>query len=242
LEYGAFLSVPDDTERAAPGVAEAAAQFKRHALMKSAPVWYTNPWRWLEYTLWIVGLCALAYCIFVVLDAAIIQACLARMLERSRDTATHSAVLSQTAAAVTTKPAKKGISLRRADLLGRLEIPRIGLSAVVLEGVGPRTMRVALGHIPGTSSPGQPGNVGIAGHRDTLFRALRLINMQDEIVLETTAKLYHYRVTSLEVVDPDYVVVLRSNNKDQLTLVTCYPFSYLGPAPKRFIVHANLAP
>lgn len=201
-----------------------------------------NPSRWLEYPFWIVGGCALAYCILVALDAAIIQFRLTRMLERARGTTAHVAALTRPSGGVTTKPVEKALSLGGTDLLGRLEIPRIGLSAVVLEGVGSRTMQVALGHIPGTPSPGQQGNVGVAGHRDTFFRALHRINMQDEIVLETTAKTYHYRVTSLEVVDPEYVAVLRSNNKDELTLVTCYPFSYLGPAPKRFIVHADLTP
>jgi sortase A len=210
--------------------------------MKSAQRWYANPSRWLEYTLWIVGWCALAYCILVVLDAAIIQLRLTRMLERARGTTAHVAGSTRSFGGVTTKPAEESLSLGGRDLVGRLEIPRIGISAVVLEGVAPRTMRVAVGHIPGTSSPGQRGNVGIAGHRDTFFRALRHINMQDEIVLETTAKMYHYRVTSLEIVDPDYVAVLRSKNTDELTLVTCYPFSYVGPAPKRFIVHADLAP
>jgi sortase A len=112
---------------------------------------------------------------------------------------------------------------------------------MVLEGVGPRTLRVGLGHIPGTSNPGQPGNVAIAGHRDTFFRPLRGIKQGDEITFETPKQDYHYRVSSVEVVDPADIAVLKSHQKNEMTLVTCYPFSYIGAAPKRFIVHAVLA-
>jgi sortase A len=111
---------------------------------------------------------------------------------------------------------------------------------MVLDGASSQTMRVGLGHITGTSSPGENGNVAIAGHRDTFFRPLRRIQEGDEILLETPAKALTYRVSSTEIVDPSDVAVLRSHGKDELTLVTCYPFSYLGPAPKRFIVHALL--
>jgi sortase A len=122
--------------------------------------------------------------------------------------------------------------------LAVLDIPRIGLSAMVLEGVGSRTLRVGVGHVPGTSSPGQQGNVAIAGHRDTFFRPLRRIQPGDDIFLGIPRQDYHYRVTSLEVVDPADVAVLKPHENDELTLVTCYPFSYIGPAPKRFIVRA----
>jgi len=121
----------------------------------------------------------------------------------------------------------------------RLEIPRVGLSTIVLEGVGSRTLRVAIGHVPGTSWPGQPGNVVIVGHRDTFFRPLRKIRLCDEVSLETADHTYHYRVSAFEIVDRDNLSVLRFHGKDELTLITCYPFSYLGPAPKRFVIHAE---
>jgi sortase A len=111
---------------------------------------------------------------------------------------------------------------------------------MVLEGDGPRSLRVGLGHIPGTSNPGQPGNIGIAGHRDTFFRSLRRIDKGDEIIMETAAKTYRYRVSAIEIVEPQNVGVLSAENKDELTLVTCYPFSYIGSAPKRFVVHAEV--
>jgi sortase A len=81
----------------------------------------------------------------------------------------------------------------------------------------------------------------MAGHRDTFFRPLRQIEAHDEIIFDTAAQTYHYRVSSTEIVDPHDVAVLKSGKKDELTLVTCYPFYYLGRAPKRFIVHADLA-
>jgi len=124
-------------------------------------------------------------------------------------------------------------------LLGRLEIPRLGVSVIVAEGTDERTLRRAGGHIAGTSFPGQHGNVGIAGHRDTLFRPLRNIRKNDLITLTTLGGEYRYRVTSTEIVDPSDVTVLQSDGHEVLTLVTCYPFYFIGPAPDRFIVRAK---
>lgn len=125
-------------------------------------------------------------------------------------------------------------------LVGRLVIPRLNLRAVVREGAGAQTLDVALGHIPGTSLPGQPGNVGIAGHRDTLLRGLRHIEKNDLIQLQTPAGNYSYQVENTSVVKPDDVAVLQPSRHPELTLVTCYPFYYVGPAPGRFVVKARL--
>jgi sortase A len=124
--------------------------------------------------------------------------------------------------------------------IGRLTIPRLHLRAMVREGAGEATLAVALGHIPGTALPGQPGNIGIAGHRDTLFRALRTIAKGDTIVLQTTQRSYSYSVEELSIVKPQDVAVLASRSYPEITLVTCYPFYYVGPAPERFIVRARL--
>jgi sortase A len=124
-------------------------------------------------------------------------------------------------------------------LLGRMEIPRLGVSLIVAEGTAESTLRRAGGHIPGTSFPGQRGNVGIAGHRDTLFRPLRNIRQNDVITVTTLAGEYRYRVTSTEIVSPTDVTVLQSDGHEILTLVTCYPFYFVGPAPDRFIVRAE---
>ena len=123
--------------------------------------------------------------------------------------------------------------------MGEIELTRIGVTAIILEGTDERTLRRAVGHIPGTPLPGQPGNVAIAGHRDTFFRALRHVRQDDEIALMTLGGSYRYRVESISVVGPKDTQVLDNSGGDILTLVTCYPFSFVGPAPRRFIVRAQ---
>jgi sortase A len=124
-------------------------------------------------------------------------------------------------------------------LIGRMEIPRLGLSVMVVEGVGTRALRRAAGHIPGTALPGQPGNVGISAHRDTFFRPLRKIQKDDVITFTTVLGDYRYRVMYTKVVKPRDVEVLHAGGTEILTLVTCYPFYFVGPAPSRFIVQAE---
>ena len=126
--------------------------------------------------------------------------------------------------------------------LGRIEIARIGLAAMILEGTNGRTLRRAVGHIPGTPLPGQQGNVAIAGHRDTFFRPLRNVQHNDEITLTTLDGTYRYLVDSTQVVAPEDTQVLDDSRDTILTLVTCYPFYFVGPAPKRFIVRAHKIP
>lgn len=124
-------------------------------------------------------------------------------------------------------------------VIANLAIPRIGLSTVVVEGAEDRDLKLAAGHIAGTTLPGEPGNIGIAGHRDTFFRPLRLIHKDDEIVLTIPHEQDRYSVVSTTIVDPDDIAVLYPTSHDALTLVTCYPFYYVGAAPKRFIVQAE---
>ncbi len=124
-------------------------------------------------------------------------------------------------------------------LIGRIEILRVGVSAVVVEGTGELALRRAAGHITGTGLPGEPGNIGIAGHRDTFFRSLRKIQRDDIITLTTARGQFRYRVVSMEVVSPHDVAVLNPDGNEILTLVTCYPFYFVGSAPNRFIVRAE---
>lgn len=191
---------------------------------------------WLERALWTAGCCALGYCVFTSIDASVTQRQLARSFEKSRTDVdvTVPATLNNSTADAHKAPAQPG-----SRIVGRLEIPRLGVSLVILEGAGSKTLRVGLGHVPGTPLPGQPGNVVIAGHRDTFFRPLRNIKIGDEVSVDTTAHTYYYQVSSFEIVDPHNVNALRFHNKNEVTLITCYPFSYVGPAPKRFIVHAE---
>lgn len=123
--------------------------------------------------------------------------------------------------------------------LGRIEIHRIGLEAMIMEGLGEKTLRHAVGHIPGTPAPGQSGNVGLAAHRDTFFRPLRNVRKGDEIIVTTLDGVSRYRVELLSVVEPENVDVLKNTPDTVLTLVTCYPFHFIGPAPRRFIVRAR---
>jgi sortase A len=124
------------------------------------------------------------------------------------------------------------------DILGRISIPRLDLSAIVEEGVDETTLSRAVGHIPGTALPGEVGNIGIAGHRDTFFRKLKDLRPSDEIDLTTHSGHYRYVVDSLTVVEPSDVGVLEAKGGQNLTIVTCFPFKYIGNAPRRFIVHA----
>jgi sortase A len=125
-------------------------------------------------------------------------------------------------------------------LIGRLSIPRLDLHAMVREGTADKTLSLALGHIAGTARPGQNGNVGVAGHRDSLFRGLRNIKLNDRIVFETSdGGSYVYQVNSTRIVKPTEVSVLDAGLYPELTLVTCYPFNYIGSAPDRFIVKAR---
>lgn len=129
--------------------------------------------------------------------------------------------------------------LDEGELIGRIEIPSVGVSAMVLEGVGKKTLRRGAGHIPGTPLPWRTGNMGLAAHRDSFFRGLKDIRKNDTIVLKTLEGTFEYRVDSTEVVRPEDTHVLDDTGEPALTLVTCYPFYYVGSAPKRFIVRAE---
>lgn len=124
-------------------------------------------------------------------------------------------------------------------VIGMIEIPRVGVRAIVREGTDDETLALAVGHLPGTAHPGQRGNTVLAGHRDTFFRGLREIRVHDEVLLLIPPLIYAYRVESLEVIAPEETRVLEATKDEALTLVTCYPFQYVGHAPNRFIVRAK---
>lgn len=127
-------------------------------------------------------------------------------------------------------------------IIGRIEVPRLNVSAVVREGVDSKTLRRAAGHVPGTALPGDDGNVAVAAHRDTFFRGLRDVRESDRIRMVTPDGNFEYIVRSTQIVTPSDVQVLEpKDGKRELTLITCYPFNYVGHAPKRFIVKAEEA-
>jgi sortase A len=131
--------------------------------------------------------------------------------------------------------------LQTGEIIGRVDIPRLRLSAAVAEGDDEKTLRKAVGHLPDTPLPWQrQGNVGLAAHRDGLFKPLEKIRTNDEVRVVTSRGEYHYRVTKTQVVDPDDVWVLAPTPTPTMTLITCFPFSFVGNAPRRFIVQAEL--
>jgi len=192
---------------------------------------------WVQRVLFAGGLLMLGYCGFVLFDVTIFQHRetdrLESLLNERRQTGNASP---QAATASSMSPA----SFAGPDgLIGRIKIARLGISVVVVEGTGKRTLRRAAGHIEGTALPGQPGNVAISAHRDTFFRPLRNVKLNDIVALTTPNGEYRYRVISTKVVKPSDVSVLNSDGNEILTLITCYPFYFVGAAPDRFIVRAE---
>ena len=127
-------------------------------------------------------------------------------------------------------------------VVGILEIPRLGFSEVVAEGDTESELRVAIGHLPDTPLPWQPGNSALAAHRDGRFRALKDVRVGDRLRLETHQGTLNYVLRETVIVEPDDVWVLNPTSNRTLTLITCYPFEFIGPAPKRFVITAEAVP
>src|SRR5258706_5239320 len=187
--------------------------------------------RWLERLLFFIAAGCLGYYLYVDIEARLYQSC-----EDSESDTILASGASSTAGDRGARPAPA-----EGSTIGRIEIPRLGVSAVIRAGSDARTLRLAVGYIPGTALPGEKGNVGLAGHRDTFFRKLRDINPDDEIRVTTKDGVFHYYVQRTNIVQPKDVWVLNATSYPALTLVTCYPFWYVGSAPQRFVVRATLA-
>ena len=168
----------------------------------------------------------MGYGVYEVAGGRLYQAWRGRELDRALDSLP-----------VQTAP-RRTVSYEQGSAIGRLEIPRIGLSVVVLEGSDTGTLRLGVGRVRNSSLPGDPGNVVLAGHRDTFFRSLREIRSGDKISLRTPEGTFPYTVDWTSVVNPSDTSVLLPTASPALTLVTCYPFYYIGSAPQRFIVRA----
>jgi len=130
-------------------------------------------------------------------------------------------------------------AVKEGEVLGRIEIPRLGLKVAILQGTSSATLRAGAGHIEGTPLPGERGNTGIAGHRDTWFRDLKDVRASDEILVETATGVGRYQVDWIQITNPADVGILAPSNEYALTLVTCFPFHFIGAAPERFVVHAH---
>ena len=184
--------------------------------------------RWIARSLLAVGIACLAWSGLVALQVSVYQRQGRLALESLLATAAVREPV--TAAAVTLSPGA---------LIGSLKVHRVELSAVVVEGDDDSTLKVAVGHLPDTPLPWQDGNSALAGHRDTFFRELQGVRIGDRLSMMTPYGDFEYRVREMLVVDPADLRVLSPTEEPMLTLVTCYPFSYIGRAPKRFVVRAN---
>jgi sortase A len=196
---------------------------------------YARPngrWRLMQALFLVIGMGSLAYVGWIYLNDYVYELDESKAFDRAREQRTppisrSDHILPQSAQTFRAK----------------LVIARLHIATMVEEGVAEGTLRRAAGHIPGTALPGQLGNVGIAAHRDTLFRKLKSIRAHDRIALSTLTKDYDYEVTATAVVRPKDVSALSPTPGEKtLTLVTCYPFYFIGPAPKRFIVLARQLP
>jgi sortase A len=135
---------------------------------------------------------------------------------------------------------KDSLALKLESPIAVLAIPKLGIEVPVFDGTDDLTLNRGVGRISGTAGPGESGNIGVAGHRDGFFRGLMNIQMGDEIELEAKKGKFVYKVEGIEIVMPSDTSVLRPRAQPSLTLVTCYPFYFVGDAPQRYIVHASL--
>jgi sortase A len=178
---------------------------------------------WMERTLIVIGVVCLGWTGLSWMEAMRFQAAQSRALD--------SAVAKQPSSEVDDGTAPTPI--------GRLEIPRLRISAMVIPGDDDATLRNAVGYLTDTPLPWSGGNTALAGHRDTFFRPLERVREGDDIYLTTTHGRFHYRVRHSIIVAPEDVWVLEPSPHPVLTLITCYPFHYVGAAPKRFVVQAD---
>jgi sortase A len=184
--------------------------------------------RWLEICLWAMGCLALGYCAFLWGRAEYDQAEGKWALE-------HTLPGDPIPVAA---PFRRPPYSAEGSLVGRIDIPRLDLSAVVFEGTSDDTLARGVGHWRGSAGPGERGNLVLAGHRDTFFRELRNIREGDAVNIMGPQGEFEYQVESTAIVEPDQTEVLKPSDDATLTLITCYPFRYIGNAPERFIVRA----
>jgi sortase A len=166
------------------------------------------------------GVLALGYASYVVADAKIYHSIEHRRFARAPSVSTEATLVD-------------------GDAVGEIRIPRLGLAAIVVQGDSPAILQRAVGHLVGSALPGEVGNVVLAGHRDTFFRPLKGTRVGDAITVRTRDGDFEYRVEATAVVPPSHVEVLQPTGGRTLTLITCFPFGYLGSAPDRFIVRAR---
>jgi LPXTG-site transpeptidase (sortase) family protein len=221
---------------AAPG-AETRGAGCRHSydMSRSSSSLYASFLRHAPVFLIGISVALLGFWVASELDALLYQERQGRRLALLREEENNASSRVAEFAAVSTRA-----EARTSGLIGRIEIPRLDVSAIIAEGTDDATLRRAVGHVPHTSFPGETGNVGLAAHRDSYFRELRNVSLDDTIHITTPDGVFSYLVDSTLIVPPTEGEVLESTGTAALTLVTCYPFNYVGHAPERFIVRARL--
>ena len=176
------------------------------------------------------GLACLAWFVFYQVDAAVYEQSQTALLQEE---SSGESPVPEAAAGATRSP--------RVDpkVLGRIEIARLGVSGVIRDGVDGETLRRAVGRVPNSARPGEKGNLVLAAHRQQQFRGLRHVRPGDRIRLTTPRGRFEYEVERAWVVEPQEVSVMDATPGRQITLLTCYPFDYVGPAPQRFVVRGR---
>ena len=187
-------------------------------------------WAWIQRALVGLGVLCLAWSAFLVLQARSFAREQRRVLADTRATAKSPAA---------PRPDRSTATVPLHGLVGVLDIPRLGLSEVVAEGDDDATLNMAIGHLPDTPLPWQAGNSALAGHRNTHFEPLKDIHAGDRMFLSTPQGDFQYVVRRVTIVNPDEVWVLAPTPHRSLTLITCYPFRYIGRAPRRFVIQAD---
>jgi sortase A len=200
--------------------------FRAQVVRRAVPRTYT-----IEHLLLAIAVLSLGWYAFVSISSAHEQAALASELEQMHVKSSASPV----------EPAARALRARLAprSVIGRIDVPRLKLTALAREGADIQTLRASIGHVPDTALPDDIGNATFAGHRDTVFRSLGGVQKGDEIVVTTASGMYQYIVTATLIVAPTETSILAPTKGHSLTLVTCYPFDYIGAAPERFIVRAE---
>lgn len=174
-----------------------------------------------------IGIALIAWCGFGAVQAKVYQ---------TRESSTLDRIVDKK------KPVAPRSAKAKNQLIGRLEIPRLKMSVMVADGDDEKTLRTAAGHLPDTPLPWEFGNSAVAGHRDGLFRPLRGVRVTDRMRLTTPRGNFQYVVSNIRIIEPNDLSVLVTKGQSSLTLITCYPFNFIGQAPKRFIVQADHVP
>ena len=197
---------------------------------------HQSGWARAETALWIVAAGCALFLILAFADRVAFSSRQSRLLEEAF---APGAVTRPAGAPERAADGSAAAPVEAAPFLARLEIPAIDLSALVVDGVDATTLRRGVGRIPASSRPGEGGDVALAGHRDSDFRALGELEIGDTLTLRSREGLFRYEIESIRIVAPQQVDVLTPAAYPTVTLVTCYPFRYVGPAPQRYVVRAR---